>query len=46
MVSIPGRVEKLIPESENEDVFHHLLSEVMVDTEDLVFSPVRFKRFL
>ena len=40
VVSVPGGAEELVAESENEDVLDHLLSEVVVDTEDLLLLPV------
>lgn len=43
VVAVPGGSEEFVTESENEEVLHHLLSEVVVNTEDLFFLPVGFK---
>jgi hypothetical protein len=43
VVSAPSRAEELVSESQNQQVFHHLLAKVMVNPEDLVLGPVRGK---
>ena len=43
VVPVPGGTEELVAEPENENVLDHLLSEVVVDTEDLLFLPVGAK---
>ena len=40
VVTVPGCAEELVAESQNEDVLHHLLAEVVIDTEDLLLLPV------
>lgn len=43
VVAVPGCVEELIAKAQNEDVLDHLLAQVMVNTEDLLFLPVGFE---
>jgi hypothetical protein len=40
VVTVPCSVEELVAESQNEDVLDHLLTEIMVDAEDLLLLPV------
>lgn len=40
MVAVPCSVEELVAESEDEDVLDHLLTKIVVDTEDLFLLPV------
>jgi hypothetical protein len=44
VVAVPRSAEKLVSKSEDEKIFHHLFAEIMVDTEDLLFSPIRLQR--
>lgn len=46
MVAVPRSAEELVTESQNENVLHHLLSEVVVDTEDLLLLPVGLQGLL
>ena len=46
MVTVPGGVEELVAKAHDEDVLDHLLTQVVVDTEDLLFLPVRLESFL
>lgn len=46
MVTVPGGVEELIAKAHNEDVLDHLLTKVVVDTEDLLFLPVGLESLL
>lgn len=46
MVAVPCSVEELVAESQDEDVLDHLLTEVVVDTEDLLLLPVGVKSLL
>lgn len=46
MVAVPGGAEELVAKSEDENVLDHLLSEVVVDTEDLLLLPVGRKSLL
>lgn len=46
MVAVPGGTEKLVAESQNEDVLDHLLAQIVVDSEDLVLGPVGCQRLL
>lgn len=40
VVAVPVGAEELVAESKDQDVLDHLLTEVVVDTEDLLFLPV------
>lgn len=40
MVTVPRRVEELIAEPQNENVLDHLLTQVMINAEDLLLLPV------
>ena len=40
MVAVPVGSKEFVAESENQDVLDHLLTEVVVDTEDLLLLPV------
>lgn len=46
VVTVPGGVEELVAKAHDEDVLDHLLTQVVVDTEDLLFLPVRLEGFL
>lgn len=46
VVPVPGSTEKLVTKPEDEQVLNHLLSEIMVNAENLFLSPVRLKCFL
>jgi hypothetical protein len=46
VVTVPGGAEELVTKSEDEQVLYHLLSEVVVDTEDLLLSPIGLERLL
>lgn len=46
VVAVPCSVEELVAESQNQNVLNHLLTEVVVDTEDLLLLPVGFQCFL
>jgi hypothetical protein len=46
MIPVPCCSKELVSETQNEDVLHHLLSKVMVDTENLIFSPIWLKRLV
>jgi hypothetical protein len=46
VVAVPCSAEELIAESQDKKILHHLLAQIMVNTEDLLFSPIRLKRFL
>lgn len=45
-MAVPRSAEELVTESQNENVLHHLLSEVVVDTEDLLLLPVGLQGLL
>ena len=45
-VLVPGRVHRDVGETEDKDVLDHLLTEVVIDTEDLLFFPVRVQSLL
>lgn len=40
VVTVPRRVEELITETQNENVLDHLLTQVVINAEDLLFLPV------
>lgn len=46
MVTVPRRVEELIAETQNENVLDHLLTQVVINAEDLLFLPVGFQGLL
>mgnify|MGYP007098529108 CR=1 FL=1 len=46
MVTVPGGVEEFVSEAHDKDVLDHLLTQVVVDTEDLLFLPVRLQSLL
>lgn len=46
VVPVPGSTEKLVTESEDEQVLDHFLAEVVVDTENFFLSPIRLECFL
>jgi hypothetical protein len=46
VVPVPGCAKELVTEPEDEDVLDHLLTKVVVNTEELVLGPVRRKRLL
>lgn len=45
-MAVPGGVEELVTEAHDEDVLDHLLTEIVVDTEDLLLLPVGLEGFL
>jgi hypothetical protein len=40
MVSVPGGAEELISKSQDQDVLDHLLTQVVVNSENFVLGPV------
>lgn len=46
VMAVPGSVEELVSKAEDEDVLDHLLSEIVVNTEDLVLLPVGLEGLL
>lgn len=46
VVAVPCRIEKLVAKPQNQDVLDHLLTEVVVDTEDLLLFPVGVQSLL
>ena len=46
VVTVPGGIEELVAKAHDEDVLDHLLTQVVVDTKDLLFLPVRLEGFL
>jgi hypothetical protein len=46
VVPVPRGAKELVSESKNEDILDHFLAQVVVNSEDLVFDPVRRKRAL
>lgn len=45
-MAVPGSAKELVTESQNENVLDHLLSKVVVDTEDLLLLPVGLQGLL
>lgn len=46
MAAVPCSVEELVAESQNKNVLDHLLTKVVIDTEDLLLLPVRLQSLL
>jgi hypothetical protein len=46
VVTVPCGVEELIAESQNQNVLDHLLTEVVINTEDLLLLPVGVQSLL
>jgi hypothetical protein len=46
VMTVPGGVEELVAKAHDEDALDHLLTQVVVDTEDLLFPPVGLKGLL
>lgn len=46
VIAVPSGTEELVTEPQDQDVLHHLLAQVMVDTEDLFFLPVGLQSLL
>ena len=46
VVTVPCSVEELVSESQDQNVLNHLLTEVVIDTEDLLFLPVGVQSLL
>lgn len=46
VVTVPCSVEELVSESQDQNVLNHLLTEVVVDTEDLLLLPVGLQSLL
>ena len=40
VVPVPGCAKELVTESENENVLDHLLTQVVVNSVELIFRPV------
>lgn len=46
VVAIPGCIEKLVTKPKDQNILHHLFAQIMINTEDLFFAPIRFQGFL
>ena len=46
VVAVPVGAEELVAKSKDQDVLDHLLTKVVVNTEDLLFLPVRLQSVL
>lgn len=46
VMTVPGSSEELVTEPQDEDVLDHLLSQVVVNTEDLLLFPVGLQSLL
>ena len=40
VVAIPGGIEESVAKAHNENVLDHLLTQVVIDTEDFLLLPV------
>ena len=40
VIPVPSGAEELVSESQNQEVLHHLLAEIMINAEDFFFLPV------
>jgi hypothetical protein len=45
-MAVPGGIKELVAEAHYKDVLDHLLTQVVVNTEDLIFFPVGLKGLL
>jgi hypothetical protein len=46
MVTVPGSTKEFVTKPQNQNVFDHLLSKVMVNTENFLLVPVRLQSLL
>ena len=46
VVAVPGSIEEGVAKAHNENVLDHLLTQVVVNTEDLLLFPVGVQSFL
>jgi hypothetical protein len=46
VVAVPVGAEELVAKSKDQDVLDHLLTKVVVNTEDLLLLPVRLQSVL
>jgi hypothetical protein len=46
VVAVPGSAEERVTEAKDQDVLHHLLAKIVVNSEQLLFVPVGLKRLL
>jgi hypothetical protein len=46
VVTVPCSIEELVAESQDENVLDHLLTQVVIDTEDLLLLPVGLQSLL
>lgn len=46
VVTVPGSAEERVTKTQNQNVLHHLLAEVVVNAEELVFFPVGLQGLL
>jgi hypothetical protein len=46
MVAVPGSTKEFVTKSQNQNVLDHLLSKVMVNTENLLLIPVWLQSLL
>lgn len=45
-MTVPCRVEELVAKPQDQDVLDHLLTQIVVDTEDLLLFPVGVQSLL
>lgn len=46
VMTVPGGVEEFVAEAHDKDVLDHLLTQVVVNAEDLLFLPIGLERLL
>lgn len=46
VVTVPRSVEELVAEPQDQNVLNHLLTEVVINTENLLFLPVGIQGLL
>lgn len=46
VVTVPCSVEELVAEPQDQNVLNHLLTEIVINTENLLFLPVGIQRLL
>ena len=46
VVAVPGGVEEFVAKAHDKDVLDHLLTQVVVNTEDLLLLPIGLEGFL
>jgi hypothetical protein len=45
-MAVPGGPEEFVSEPQDENILDHLLSQIVIDSEDFLLLPVRFQGLL